>query len=119
MPRLSPTRAAARRQQIVNGALACFTRHGFRETTMRQIVKACELSPGAIYCHFAGKDEIILAVIEERHRREHASVEHAASQTSIARGLDQLAKDFLYPLVKPDERAWRKLTIALWAESSP
>jgi AcrR family transcriptional regulator len=35
-------------------------------------VEQSGLSPGSIYCHFAGKQDIIVAVVEERHRRERA-----------------------------------------------
>jgi AcrR family transcriptional regulator len=117
MPRLGPARTAARRRQIIDGALTCFARHGFRDTTMRQIVRQCGLSPGAIYCHFSGKHEIILAAIKERHRREYFLTELAAAQPDLGLALDRLAVDFLHPLAKASEREWRKLTIALWAES--
>ena len=117
MPRISAARAAARRRQIVDAALACFARRGFHKTTMQDVVKQSGLSPGAIYCHFSGKQEIILAVVAERHRREAALLRRAAAAPSLAAGLDRLLVDFVAALPAPQERARRRLAIQLWAES--
>ena len=117
MPRITPARAAARRRQIMEAALICFARRGFHKTTMQDVVKQSGLSPGAIYCHFAGKHDIIVAVVEERHRREHALLRRAASHDSLAAAVAQLVADFIAVLGSAEERAWRRLTIQLWAES--
>ncbi len=117
MPKLSPTRAAERRAQIIEGAIACFGRNGFHRTTMQDIVRACGLSPGAIYCHFSGKHEIVLAAVAERHRRERVLLQQAAAESEWPRSLERLVSDFLVPLATPAERVWRGLTIQLWAES--
>ena len=117
MPRISRARADARRRQIVEAALACFARHGFHKTTMQDIVTQSGLSPGSIYCHFAGKHDIIVAVVEERHRREDELVQRAFEKPNFVDALDQLAADFVDALRLPEERAWRRLTVQLWAES--
>jgi len=117
MPRITAARAAARRLQIMEAALVCFARRGFHKTTMHDVVKQSGLSPGAIYCHFAGKHDIIVAVVEERHRREHALLRRAASHDSLAAAVEQLVVDFIAVLGSAKERAWRRLTIQLWAES--
>jgi AcrR family transcriptional regulator len=55
----------ARRRQILSVALRCFARHGFHRTTMQDIFRDAELSPGAVYSYFKGKDELIGAIIVE------------------------------------------------------
>jgi AcrR family transcriptional regulator len=117
MPRISPARAAARRRQIMEAALVCFARRGFHKTTMQDVVKQSRLSPGAIYCHFAGKHDIIVAVVEERHRRERELLRCAAGRESLAAALEHLVSDFISVLGGAGERAWRRLTVQLWAES--
>jgi AcrR family transcriptional regulator len=117
MPRITPERADMRRRQIIEAALICFARHGFHKTTMQDIVKQSALSPGAIYCHFAGKHDIIVAVVEERHRREAELLRRASEKESFASALDDLVKNFIAVLDTAEERTWRRLTIALWAES--
>jgi TetR/AcrR family transcriptional regulator, transcriptional repressor of aconitase len=117
MPRITPARAQMRRRQIMAAALSCFARLGFHKTTMQDIVKQSKLSPGAIYCHFASKHAIILAVVEERHHRESELVRRASRSAHFASAIDILARDFVSVLGNSEERVWRRLTIQLWAES--
>jgi AcrR family transcriptional regulator len=106
-----------RRRQIIEAALVCFAQHGFHKTTMQDIVKQSALSPGAIYCHFASKRDIIVAVVEERHRRETELLRRASGKASFTSAIDDLMKNFIAVLDTAEERAWRRLTIQLWAES--
>jgi AcrR family transcriptional regulator len=117
MPKITRARANARRRQIVEAALTCFARRGFHKTTMQDVVEQSGLSPGSIYCHFAGKQDIIVAVVEERHRRERALLQRAFEKQSFAEAVDQLAADFIATLRTPKERTWRRLSVQLWAES--
>jgi AcrR family transcriptional regulator len=117
MPRITQARAQMRRRQIVEAALKCFARLGFHKTTMQDIVKQAKLSPGAIYCHFASKHAIIVAVVEERHHQERALVRRASRNENFASAFDDLVRDFISVLGNSEERAWRRLTIQLWAES--
>jgi TetR/AcrR family transcriptional regulator, transcriptional repressor of aconitase len=117
MPRITPARAQMRHRQIIEAALNCFARLGFHKTTMQDIVKQSKLSPGAIYCHFGSKHAIIVAVVEERHRRESELVRRASRNDNFASVFDDLVRDFIGVLGHSEERAWRRLTIQLWAES--
>ena len=62
MPRVSAEHLEARRTEILEAAWRCFGRKGFHRTTMRDICAEAELSPGAVYRYFQGKDELIRAV---------------------------------------------------------
>ena len=59
MPRVSDEYMARRREEILAAAKACFAREGFHATSMRDIYRECGLSPGAVYNHFASKEEIV------------------------------------------------------------
>jgi AcrR family transcriptional regulator len=65
MPKVSEAYLEARRQEILDAAIACFTRKGFHQTTMDDICRQAELSPGAVYRYFASKEDIIDAVARE------------------------------------------------------
>jgi AcrR family transcriptional regulator len=54
----------ARRQQVLDAAFACFARQGFHQTTVDDICRESELSPGVVYKYFRSKEEIIEAVCE-------------------------------------------------------
>jgi AcrR family transcriptional regulator len=65
MPKVTEEHVEARRRQILSAALRCFAREGFHRTTMQDIFRESELSPGAVYSYFKGKDELIGAIIVE------------------------------------------------------
>ena len=55
------------REALIEAAFELFGRQGYHATTMRQIADRAGLTPGSIYNHFAGKDEIFLAVLKTYH----------------------------------------------------
>lgn len=65
MPRVSQNHLDARRRQILDGALRCFTRRGFHTCSMQDVLAEIGLSAGAVYRYFSGKEEIIRALAEE------------------------------------------------------
>src|SRR5262245_18549150 len=117
MPRITRARADARRRQILDAALGCFARQGFHKTTMQDVVEHSGLRPGSIYCHLSRKRAIIVALVEDGHRQERALRQRALDKQSFAEAVDQLAVDFIAVLSTPDERAWRRLAVQIWAES--
>lgn len=56
MPKVSDAHLEARREQILDAAEACFSREGFHQTSMQDICREAELSPGAVYRHFSSKE---------------------------------------------------------------
>jgi AcrR family transcriptional regulator len=71
MPKLKPDTHRARREHILNAALACFIRGGFHATTMQSICREAGISPGALYVYFDSKEALIEGLCE-RDRAEFA-----------------------------------------------
>lgn len=93
MPRVSQDHLDARRRQILDGARACFARHGYEGATVRRLEDATGLSRGAIFHHFRDKESLFLALAEdEAHRMAEVVAEH---------GLVQVMRDLL---AAPDEQ---------------
>ncbi len=65
MPRVSADHLQARRRQIMDGARACFARHGYEGATVRILEEEIGLSRGAIFHHFPDKDALFLALAVE------------------------------------------------------
>ena len=65
MPKVTEEHLAARRRQILDAALVCFSRRGFHQTSMQAIFEESGLSPGAVYRYFKGKEEIVQAIALE------------------------------------------------------
>jgi AcrR family transcriptional regulator len=117
MPKVSDQYLDARRRQIIDAAIACFAREGFHRATMDDISREARLSPGAIYRYFAGKDEIIEAIADERHAREADFLDQAGSAGGGMEGLRELGRAFFSSLADPDERRRRLLGVQVWAEA--
>ncbi len=62
----------ARRAAIIETATGLFGRNGFRGATMVQIAEACGISRAGLLHHFPTKEGLLLAVLRERDRRDHA-----------------------------------------------
>src|ERR687892_1283375 len=65
MPKVTEEHLAARRRQILDAALVCFSRRGFHQTSMQAIFEESGLSPGAVYRYFKSKEEIVEAIATE------------------------------------------------------
>lgn len=61
MPR--PDVSDLRREQILNAALALFSKKGIDSTSMSEIAKQCELSKATIYHYFDSKDDMVIALL--------------------------------------------------------
>jgi AcrR family transcriptional regulator len=57
-------RMAARREQILQAAVACFSRKGYHLTTMDDIVAESGMSKGSLYWHYKSKKDILISVAE-------------------------------------------------------
>ena len=71
-PRLDRRTRAARsqgreaRDEFLTAALRVFARRGYRHAGVDEIAAEAGYSKGALYWHFPGKEELLLALIEER-----------------------------------------------------
>jgi AcrR family transcriptional regulator len=117
VPRITPARANAQRERILDAALTCFAREGFHAATMQDIVAESGLSPGAIYGYFKGKTDVVTAIASERHAMERRRIEHALAAGDLDTSLLRLAEGFVLGLRDAQERKWRRLAVQLWAES--
>jgi AcrR family transcriptional regulator len=74
-------RALVTRDAILHGAAEVFGARGYGLASIADIAAAAGLTKGALYFHFASKDELAFAVIAEQHRRTMA-----ASEAILAEG---------------------------------
>lgn len=59
-----------RKKEILCAALKCFSKKGYHDTTMEDIVQEAGLSKGAIYWYFKNKRELFLALIKQHLQEE-------------------------------------------------
>lgn len=117
VPKVSQEYLDARRSEILDAAIVCFSRDGLHCTTMQNIVRQSGLSPGAIYNYFKSKEEIIAAIAQRRQAKERELVARAISGGPADRALLRLRDAFLDELSNPAERRRRRVSVQLWAEA--
>jgi AcrR family transcriptional regulator len=54
------------KQEILDAAASVFVARGFHDASVDEVAERAGYSKGAVYWHFAGKDDLFLALIEER-----------------------------------------------------
>jgi AcrR family transcriptional regulator len=59
-------RVEAQRERILVAAQKCFVERGFHGASMANIAETAGMSAGLIYRYFAGKSEIILAIVQHQ-----------------------------------------------------
>jgi AcrR family transcriptional regulator len=114
MPKVSEQHAEARRRQIVEAANRCFARQGFHRTTMQDIFREAELSPGAVYTYFFGKDDLIRAIADEGLSLARRMFSDAPGAT-----LDEVFAQIMcvFDALEDDEALGIRTSIQLWAEA--
>jgi AcrR family transcriptional regulator len=73
------------RTRILEAALALFRRHGFEQSTMREIAKETGVALGAAYYYFASKDAIVMAFYERAQMELAPRIEEGLSSTGTMR----------------------------------
>jgi AcrR family transcriptional regulator len=81
-------KGAATRAFLLQVAAEVFARRGYAETTVAELITRSGLTKGAFYFHFSSKEQLALAVIEEKQHRWVDSVQAAIS--AQPRAIDQL-----------------------------
>jgi AcrR family transcriptional regulator len=117
VPRVSAEHLAARRQQILDAARACFAHNGFHQTSMQDVIRAANLSVGAVYRYFPSKNDLITAIAEEIIDELSTLFDALATENpppSIVTVMNR-ATDFALANSGPD--GVLRMAIQIWSES--
>ena len=89
-------RGRATRDQLVEIATGMFAEHGYEGTSIEAVLRAAEVSRGALYHHFAGKEALFEAVFEavetDVGRRAMEAVAATGDPAAALEGIDDPVK---------------------------
>ena len=105
---------AARREQILDAAEACFVRNGFHRTTMSDLAREAAMSQGNFYRYFASKEDIVLAMAERDRARGAALVAEMEREGDRRASLNGILERFFTGIT----REAAVLRLDLWAETT-
>lgn len=69
MPKRDTSYMTDRRDEIIDAALACLIRTGLRGLSTTAICEEAGISMGALYTHFASKDEVLVGLAQRAFER--------------------------------------------------
>lgn len=75
-------RGASTRAHLLEIAAELFTERGYERTSIEVVLERAEVSKGSLYHHFANKEALLEAVLEEVERGVAAKLVKAGSDTS-------------------------------------
>lgn len=75
-----------RKQLLIDTAYRLFNEHGYHATGIDLVLAESGVSKATLYKHFRSKDELILAVLQQRHEQQIALIQQTLEQ---ARGKEE------------------------------
>ncbi len=102
-------RPEVRRERLVEAATQVFAQRGFEGARVEQIADAADVSPGLLYRHFEGKQELYTEILQLANRElmDHLTRAAAPAQPTaerVRRGLDAF-----FTFVEDHRQLWQML----------
>lgn len=79
------------RERILDAALNIFSRKGFHDTKVDEIVQEAHISKGSIYFHFPNKERLFIALVDQFADLIERRVTEAIEQEPVGMGRVQVA----------------------------
>ncbi len=99
MPKGSPERTAARKDEIISACEKLYQTMSFKDITLKEIGKVTSFSRPTIYNYFETKEEIFLALYELEYQRWNEDLEKIISENEkLSR--DEIAQKIAHSLEK-------------------
>jgi AcrR family transcriptional regulator len=118
LPKVSPAYEQRRREQILEAAMACFAQHGYRATSMEDIVHQSGLSVGAIYTYFPSKEELFLALADQRSKQVLDMLGELFRQPVPMAYKAQAAVDYFFQQLATEDDPYTRASLEFWSEAS-
>jgi AcrR family transcriptional regulator len=102
-------RPEVRREKLVEAATQVFAERGYEGARVEQIAEAADVSPGLLYRHFDGKQEVYTEILQTANRELMAHLTQAAAPNlptaeRVRRGLDAF-----FTFVENHRELWQML----------
>ena len=118
MPKISPAHEQQRREQILQAAMLCFARQGYRATSMDDVVRESGLSVGAIYSYFHSKEDLFLALSDERSDQTLAYMNDVFRRPGPMAEKSRAAVDYFFNILSDELLTLARVTVEFMSESA-
>ena len=107
-------RRAMTRRHLLDAAAIVFARDGFHGATLDEVAKTAGFTKGAVYSNFKSKDDLFLALIDDRAERAYAVIEEILDTQPQHSSDEQLPR--VRELMHSDAAMWDDTWQALYLE---
>ena len=90
-----------RKKEILDAAVECFARQGFHQTSIDDICRAVQMSPGSVYRYFKNKNDIIRAMVEAEQHESLSLIKTIAEHNDPVSALKEVIRNALEKLNHP------------------
>ncbi len=118
MPKISPAQEQHRRAQILAAAMTCFARQGYHATAMDDVVRESGLSVGAIYSYFASKEDLFLALSDDRAEQTLAYLNDLFRRPGPMANKSRAAVDYFFDQLSDDLVPLARVTVEFLSEAA-
>ena len=108
-PKRQRMKPEVRREQLLDAATQVFAERGYEGARVEQIADAAQVSPGLLYRHFEGKQELYAEILQLANRElmQHLALAAAPKRPSSERVRDGLDAFFMF--VEDHRQLWQML----------
>jgi AcrR family transcriptional regulator len=117
MPKVSSEHMESRRNQILMAAYRCFGKKGFHKSTMRDICREAELSPGAVYNYFRSKDHLVEELAACGRANTKAFIEGIETPPDAPGALAEIMRVLLGTLDQEQFVPSTRVDVRMWGEA--
>jgi AcrR family transcriptional regulator len=118
VPKISAAHERQRRAQILQAAMVCFARQGYRATSMDDVVRESGLSVGAIYSYFASKEDLFLALSDDRAEQTLAYLNHLFRRPGPMAEKTREAVDYFFALLSDELVPLARVNVEFMSEAA-
>src|SRR3978361_1072904 len=83
MPRLTDATRAERRAHVLTSAWVCFSRNGYHQTSMDDVIAETGMSSSSVYRYFRSKDDLIDAAAQDTMAQTYSAVAELLDQEPV------------------------------------
>lgn len=113
---LPQQRAQETRQRILDAARTVFGRRGYGQATVEEIAAEAGVSNGALYHHFASKEELFRAILDNHIREQHIQIGAFVPASSFREVIERFVGYWFNHLETEHESD--SLFVELWAQAA-
>jgi AcrR family transcriptional regulator len=118
VPKITPAHEQQRRAQILTAAMACFARQGYHATSMDDVVRESGLSVGAIYSYFPSKEELFLALSDDRAEQTLAYLNDLFRRPGLMAEKTREAVDYFFTLLSDELISFARVNVEFMSEAA-